>query len=241
MPKIIAPLTLKAIHSISRQGLTAIGGAPNLYLKVVGENRYFFFRYSFNSHRYSLSIGNFKSMTVAQARQKARELNVMIEQGIDPLVSRKKTKQTIADLSKSVHQQKMNLTRTFISVLRKYMIMCDDSGDFRYNEKKRTELEGLIRNHIEPVIKRKGLVELEPEDAFAIALPIFQNKPHTWDKVYSFCRQAYFWAEAQKWCTQRNPFDKDGPLGVLLRPLRNGQKKKDNFPALHYSSIPDFL
>ena len=46
MPKIVAPLTIKQVNSITKEGFTALGGTPGLYLQVRGSSRSWVYRYT---------------------------------------------------------------------------------------------------------------------------------------------------------------------------------------------------
>ena len=74
MPKIITPLTWRAVAAITREGFTAVGGAPNLYLKIVNGNRYYFLRFREDGKIKSKCLGKFTDLTLAEARQLARNL-----------------------------------------------------------------------------------------------------------------------------------------------------------------------
>lgn len=255
MPKIVPALTWRAVAAITREGFTAIGGAPYLYLKVVNNRRYYFLRYRYDKKIQSLCLGKYEDISVAEARKLAREMAASLDQGFNPNPRKRPvTMKTVKTLSTKSEEPKEKITKSvnplksqrkgtmpFIEILRKYADVCEAAGEFCYNEKRYLEIESFIRLHIEPILKDTPLDEMDTDLAYAVAVPIFQKHPHTWEKIYSYCRQAFNWALAKKMCSQANPFSKDGPLGILLKPLKNGQRRKENFPALHYSSVPDFF
>lgn len=52
--------------------------------------KFFYYRYSFNKRRHGIKIGEFPSMPLAEARQRANELRATVDRGIDPQAVKQK-------------------------------------------------------------------------------------------------------------------------------------------------------
>ena len=73
MPKIVTPLSYRAVMAISKEGLTALGGAVGLYLLVKPNKRkYYIYRYKDHTGKRSvISLGPVELLDLAQARAQA--------------------------------------------------------------------------------------------------------------------------------------------------------------------------
>ena len=76
MPKIVVPLTIKQVNSITKEGFTALGGVQGLYLQVRGTSRSWVYRYTSpeTKKQTMTSIGPCSSMSLLAARTAAQEL-----------------------------------------------------------------------------------------------------------------------------------------------------------------------
>lgn len=95
MPKIVeelGPLDVKRLTHAGGRGnaLVAVGGVAGLYLQLTPTNgKTWILRMRIGEHRRDIGLGGFPTVTLAQAREKARETRAKVEAGIDPVEERK--------------------------------------------------------------------------------------------------------------------------------------------------------
>lgn len=81
--------TALQIKNTKEDGWYAITGAKGLYLRVVGEKKNYYFRYTCAGKRKVMVIGPCNTLTLSQAREKAFGLQQKVRDGTDPAAERK--------------------------------------------------------------------------------------------------------------------------------------------------------
>ena len=98
MPKIAEELNALDVKRLSHPGgkrnvLFSVGGVTGLYLQITPKGgRSWVLRIKVGTLRRDIGLGGFPSVTLSQARDKAREARDKIERGIDPVEERKAAK-----------------------------------------------------------------------------------------------------------------------------------------------------
>ena len=84
MPRKAAELPPLSINRLKEPGLWAVGGVAGLYLHVNARGaRSWILRVVVGDKRRDMGLGGYPDIGVADARQKAREARLKIEQGVD--------------------------------------------------------------------------------------------------------------------------------------------------------------
>jgi len=102
MPKTareLGPLDVKRLAHPGGTGnhLAAVGGVAGLYLQITpGGARTWILRVKIGDRRRDLGLGGYPTVTLAQARQSAREARDKITLGIDPAEERKLARAALA-------------------------------------------------------------------------------------------------------------------------------------------------
>ena len=102
MPKMAAELSAIDVKRLAHPGgkrnvLFSVGGVPGLHLQVTPNNgRSWLLRAMIGAARRDIGLGGFPGVTLARAREKAREARDKIERGIDPIEERKEAKAALA-------------------------------------------------------------------------------------------------------------------------------------------------
>jgi len=102
MPRVAAelgPLDVKRLTHTGIKGncMYAVGGVAGLYMQVTANGgKTWVLRVLVGTKRRDIGLGGFPSVTLAQARDKAREARDKIERGIDPVEERKAAKARLA-------------------------------------------------------------------------------------------------------------------------------------------------
>lgn len=98
MPKIaqeLGPLDVKRLVHGGGKGkaMVAVGGVNGLYLQLTPKGgKTWVLRMLVGSRRRDIGLGGFPTVTLAQARDKAREARDKVERGVDPVEERKAAK-----------------------------------------------------------------------------------------------------------------------------------------------------
>jgi hypothetical protein len=93
MPKVAKELTAIEVKNINESGRHTVGGVVGLYLQVrAPDQKSWLFRFKAGDKRRIMGLGAYPSVTLAQARQKAKELKAKIDSGIDPVAEKLKNK-----------------------------------------------------------------------------------------------------------------------------------------------------
>ena len=89
MPRIVDPMSALAVKHLTEPGLYAVGGVAGLQLQVTKSGaRSWVLRVRVGSKRRDIGLGGYPSVSLAQAREKARETRELIGKGIDPALAR---------------------------------------------------------------------------------------------------------------------------------------------------------
>ena len=96
MPKKARELSAVEVRRLNRPGYHAVGGVSGLLLQVTQSGaKSWILRFRLAGRRRALGVGAFPDVTLAQARDRAREFRDQIAQGIDPIDARRETRATV--------------------------------------------------------------------------------------------------------------------------------------------------
>ena len=86
MPKFVTPLSHRAVRAISKEGVTAVGGAVGLYVLVKPSKRkYYVYRFKDQAgNRSMISLGPVELLDLAQARAQATDWRIRLRNGESP-------------------------------------------------------------------------------------------------------------------------------------------------------------
>ncbi len=77
-------------HEVKAKKLGRHGDGNGLWLQVQGpERKSWLFRYGFQGRAREMGLGPYPRVTLAEAREKAREQRALLHKGIDPLVEKR--------------------------------------------------------------------------------------------------------------------------------------------------------
>lgn len=242
MPK-DTPLTAKEVAHLKQEGTYAIGSPSCLYLRIrESGSKYFMLRYRrLDGTRKAITIGKYPEVSLKEARLSAMNLLSQIALGVDPAQA----------IKEQAIKEKEERKKAFISAqkgLRTVQTLADEwiterslSGYWANNIRGESVARSYFKNHINPMIGNIPIADLTPHDVFTMLKPIWQTTTDTGENCKSAVFQLFRWAKAKGYCSQENPADIKGTLGVLLEPLKTGRKKTKHCPALAFEELPDFV
>ena len=196
MPKIIAPLTIKQVNSITKEGFTALGGTPGLYLQVRGSSRSWVYRYtSPETGKVTMtSLGPCSSMSLLAARTVAQDLLQQVRSGTDPVLEKRR--------QKTRREREAKNAVTFREACEEWLKSRVDSGYYSDTEYSVYRIRMILRNHIYPAFADKPMSELTAADLFDFLKPFYRQNRGTWSKVRAVLNGVCRWSVAMGYCQQ---------------------------------------
>lgn len=225
MPKKAPELGALAVSRLGA-GFHAVGGVDGLYLRIEGGTREWVLRYSAGSRRRKMGLGGYPSVTLAQARERARELRGQLANGKDPLNERTRAKRERAKAQAR--------TLTFAQACGLYI---EDKAHEWKNDKHRQQWENTLATYAFPLIGQTPVGEIDRADVLAVLRPIWFDKTETATRVRGRLEKVLDWAAVNEYRTSENPARWRGHLEVVLpKPAKIMQRR--HHPAVPYKDVP---
>ncbi|MDR0310148.1 MAG: Arm DNA-binding domain-containing protein, partial [Acidobacteriota bacterium] len=105
MPKKAKELSALTVSKIKSEGRYAVGGVDGLHFCVVGNSRSWVLRIAVGTRtngkgetvtrRRDMGLGSYPEVSLAEARDRAREMRSQIRNGIDPLEQKQRSKEAL--------------------------------------------------------------------------------------------------------------------------------------------------
>lgn len=239
MPKIAKELTALAVSKIKKDGRHAVGGVSGLSLKVSGNSRSWVLNMLMGTrvnkegkevpNRLFLGLGSYPEVTLAEARDKARELRSEIKAGINPIDAKKERK------AEAIRQQGRNTT--FIECAQLVLNMKEKELK---NIKHIAQWRSSLENYAFPVIGHLSVNQINKTHILEVLQPIWLDKNETASRLRGRIETILDYAKAKEFREGDNPAGWKGMLKPLLPEPSKIQKRKHH-AALPYAEITDFM
>jgi len=92
MAKKAKELSVLAVQRLKQPGRYAVGGVDGLHLRIVGESRAWVLRIKVGNRRCDIGLGPYPEVSLADARDAARDHRKKVRDGIDPLQERQQAR-----------------------------------------------------------------------------------------------------------------------------------------------------
>lgn len=240
MPKKAKELTATEVkrltHSISKvtgkpyNALHPVGGVAGLLMQVTPNGaKSWIYRTTVGGKRRNIGLGGFPDVTLAGAREKAREYRELIEKGIDPVEKRQAARQSlIAEQGKAL---------TFDDAARQFLAV--KSREFK-NPKHIQQWTNTLSTYASPYIGKMAVSAIELPHIVQVLEPIWHTKTETAGRVRGRIEKVLAWATVSGFRTGDNPARlKDNVDLALGKPSKI--KKAKHFTALPYAEMPEFM
>lgn len=189
-----------------RNVMFAVGGVPGLHLQMTpGDGRSWVLRVTVGDLRRDIGLGGFPGVTLARAREKAREARDMIERGIDPIEERKAAKSAL----KAAQRRGL----TFADAIDRYLAAKLDA--FK-NAKHRQQWQNTLETYAKPELGNMLVQEIAVQDVLRVLQPIWLDKTETASRVRGRIEAVLSWATVAGHRTGDNPARWAGNLKELL-------------------------
>ena len=230
MPRKAAELPPLSINRLKEPGLWAVGGVAGLYLHVNARGaRSWILRVVVGDKRRDMGLGGYPDIGVADARQKAREARLKIEQGVDPILLRKQAKSELMALQAT--------DKTFEQAAGEYIKIHADSWS---NDKHRKQWESTLAAYAFPVVGKLSLRHIRQEHILKILEPIWTTKTETATRVRGRMESILDWAKVKGLRSGENPASWKGHLDHML-PAPTRLKKIEHLTAVPVREMPGFM
>lgn len=230
MPKKAPELSALAVKRLTKAGFYAVGGVAGLGLQVSkGGARSWILRATVGSKRRDIGLGGYPDVPLADARDKARQTHLQIEQGIDPVQVKKEAKSALEAAQKK--------EITFEQSAKEYMA---SKGVEWKNAKHSQQWENTLSSYAYPVIGKLQVKDVELGHIVKILEPIWAEKTETAKRLRGRIEAVLDWATVRCYRTGDNPARWKGYLDTIL-PAPGKIAKKDHHRALPVDDVGKFM
>ena len=215
--------------------MLADGG--NLLLQVTGKpdgkfSRSWIFRYERDGKRHDLGLGPLDTLSLAEARIRARDLRIQLLDGVDPRgVREQRRAERLAQLSQRARQM------TF----RACALRCIEGheGGWRNAEHHRQWITSL-EQYVYPHIGDLPVDEIATPHIVKVLEAIWKDKPETASRVRGRIERVLGWAQVRGFRSGDNPARWRGHLQELF-PAKGKIQKTEHHSAMPFTEVPAFM
>ena len=229
MPKIAKELSALEVSRLNKPGFNAVGVVPGLGLQIRGQARSWILRVKIGDKVRDIGLGSFPGVTLAMAREAARQLRNKIAAGIDPIQERKMRK----DQLRAAQRKRL----LFVDAFRRFL---EDKQSEWSNPKHRQQWENTIRTYAIPVLGNLAVNDIELAHILEVVKPIWHKKPETAKRVRGRIEKVLDWAKVHGHRNGENPARWRGNLESVLPSIAKIHDVKHH-AALPYQEIADFI
>lgn len=221
MPKRAKELSAIQVQRLKKPGLHAVGGVSGLYLNVKESGaRSWILRCLVGNRRRHIGLGAYPDVTLAGAREAARNAREMIREGIDPVVERKRAREAL------VTEQARRLT--FKDAAAGFLKRKET--EFR-NPKHAAQWRATLETYSFPVIGDLPVDEIELSHVVGVLEPIWTIKTETATRLRGRIESVLAWATVSGFRSGDNPARWRGNLDAVL------PKPSKVAPVKHHAAV----
>jgi integrase len=200
-----------------------------LYLRVEDkERRWWVFRYGAGGKRYH-GLGPLNTLTLADARAKARACRALLLNGEDPIAAGRVRRAAAA-------RQAANAISFTAAVTEYWQAHCASWS----NQKHAREWKASLEAYALPKIGALPVAAIDTPEILSVLEPIWLAIPETAARIRNRIEAVLDWAKVKNYREGENPARWRGHLNHLL-PARRKRQRARHHPALPYAELPDFL
>jgi integrase len=225
MARTLNRLSAFKVEKAKEPGMYADGGG--LYLRIAeGGSKQWIYRYVTNNRPRDMGIGPVHVLTLAEAREKAREASKLRLEGIDPIAA-KHTQRAAAAVAAASAMTFRQCAEGFIR---------DNEASWS-NAKHRFEWERSLAKYVFPVLGNLPVAAIDTPLVLKVVKPLWQRVPETASRVRGRIENVLGWATVHHYRSGDNPARWNGLLEHALPAVQKG----DHHAALPYAEVPAFV
>lgn len=206
------------------------GDGAGLWLQVSSSgSKSWIFRYTFLKKQREMGLGALHTVSLAEARTKAKDCRLILLNGVDPLEARKATK-----LAQALEHAK---AMTFDQCASAYIQA--HRGSWK-SEKHAKQWESTIATYASPIIGELPVAAVDTGLIVKVLSPIWQTKTETATRLRGRMESILDWATTSQYRSGENPARWKGHLKNLLA-NPNKLVQVEHHPALPWQNIGAFM
>ena len=208
-------LNVRKIRELKEPGRYADGGSLYLHIRP-GGSRQWIVRTTISGKRSDIGLGSLNYVSLAEAREKAREIVKETRAGVDPLLEKRKAKAvpTFATVSEAVWNQ---LKPTWKSA------------------KHANQWISTLEDFAYPHLANKKISDISSSHILDVLTPIWTDKPETAKRIRQRLRAIFDWAKASGYYLNENPVD------AVKMALPRQKESGNHHKALQWDKLPAFM
>lgn len=240
MARLVQRLNVMTLKRLSAPGLYPDGGG--LHLQVTGAGgRSWVFRYWVSGRERRMGLGPLQAVTLAEARELARQARLLRAQGLDPLDEKRGVAKRALPVKKlaprSLPEPEGAAAMTFAQATSAYI---EGNRAAWRNEKHAKQWVSTLATYAFPHLGGLGLQDIETKHVLAALEPIWVAKAETASRVRGRIEAVLDWATAQGLRSGPNPARWKGHLDMIL-PAKSKVAPVTHHAALPFSEMPMFM
>jgi integrase len=216
------------VSKATRRGYLNDGGG--LYLRIApGGTKSWVFRFRVEGRLREMGIGSADTLSLVEAREKARECRKLRLDGKDPIEVRKSDRQ----------RARLEAARamTFRECAEAYIAAHHDSWK---NAKHAAQWPSTLKTYAYPIFGDLPVQSVDVDLIIKVIEPIWKAKTETASRLRGRIEAVLDWATVRKFRQGENPARWRGHLDHLL-PERGKLQKVEHHAALPYAELPGFM
>jgi integrase len=222
LPKIAKELGPLAVSRLTTPGLHAVGGVNGLALHVNANGaRSWILRTLVGGKRREIGLGSYPTVTLAVAREKAREKRDAIERGADPVADRRAAQSALRAANAAA--------RTFRQCSDAYIEAHELSWR---NAKHGQQWRNTLEQYAHPIIGNLIVRDVEVSHVLRVLEPIWTEKTETASRLRGRIEKVLDWATSREYRQGLNPARWKGHLDHLLA------ERKRSARIVHHAAVP---
>lgn len=230
MPKKAKELSALEISRLKVEGFYAVGGVAGLHLQVTRAGaRSWILRVTVGGKRRDIGLGGYPDVTVAQAREKARETRHAIVEGRDPVAERAAARSALA--------AQRGAEITFDECARKFIEA--KSAEWK-NAKHGAQWSATLTTYASPIVGTLQVRDVALAHIVKILEPIWTTKTETATRLRGRIESVLDWATVRGYRLGDNPARWKGHLDKLL-PKPGKVAKVEHHAAVPVDGIGAFM
>ena len=207
-----------------------IGDGKGLWLRVApGGSKSWIFRFMIAGRGREMGLGSVDDITLAEARELARECRKLCRQGTDPIEARR--------AQRAAARLETAQTMTFEECASAYVAAHQTGWK---NEKHAKQWPQTLKAFVFPVLGSLPVQAVDVALVMRAVEPIWTQKPETAGRVRGRIEAVLDWATARGYRQGENPARWRGHLENLL-PNKTKLRRVEHLAALPYTEIADFM
>ncbi|MGA0530633.1 tyrosine-type recombinase/integrase [Hansschlegelia sp. KR7-227] len=226
MPKKARELTALDVKRLTHGGgrsatIHAVGGVAGLVMQVTPSGaKSWLLRARAGGRRREIGLGGFPDVTLAAARDKAREARAKLEAGVDPVLERRTARSALA----AAHARGLTFADAVDRYLEKRL------AEFR-NDKHKRQWRSTLDLYAAPKIGGMLVSDIALQDVLRVLEPIWSEKTETATRLRGRLESILSWATVAGHRTGDNPARWRGNLDAIL-PKPSKVATVENHPAI---------